>query len=499
MLPERKPTPRPISRGRLHVAAFGFVIVALIALALTPTLVLDRVSAASRERTTTLLPVYDRLWQLALTMERQSVAVRGFLLSGDPRYRVRLQEAQAAEAEAFRGLGPLVRRISPGLDDNFAALERLSARRYAHNALLMETSAGVEAHQAALPELELVRDSMFRHIAVIEREVVRVAAARARAEARWAARQQWLSLFLGALALPAVLLVGWFARRQHRLTEEVERALAESNRLRAESEERREALERVTESRARLMRGFSHDVKNPLGAADGYLQLLAGGIMGPLAEKQRRSVQRASRSITAALNLVEDLLDLARAERGHLEVDPAPTDICDVVREAAEEYEAQAEAKGLVIRVQLPEAPLPVTTDGKRVRQVLGNLISNAVKYTPGGMVTIRLDPPPDGDGAPSGHRVPIHVVDTGPGIPTEQRHLLFQEFVRLDPQAGPGAGVGLAISQRIAEVLGGEITVESEPGRGSTFTLWLPTAHRPSENPLTAPSGGDDSHPSAR
>lgn len=194
--------------------------------------------------------------------------------------------------------------------------------------------------------------------------------------------------------------------------------------------------------------------------------------MGPLTEEQSRALTRAGASIAAALDLVGDLLEIARVEAGHLELAPAPTDLRELVRDAADEYRAQAEGKGLSFEVRVPDSLPEVVTDGRRVRQVLGNLISNAVKYTRSGRVTVRVTPP---DGASAARRLAIAVEDTGPGIAPGQRPLLFQEFVRLDPATGTGAGVGLAISNRIAEALGGEITVESEVGQGSVFTLWLP------------------------
>jgi signal transduction histidine kinase len=117
-----------------------------------------------------------------------------------------------------------------------------------------------------------------------------------------------------------------------------------------------------------------------------------------------------------------------------------------------------------------------IESDATRVRQILGNLFSNAVKYTDEGEVRAFVELR-SGDGAhgKAGEWIAAAVVDTGPGIPAEKHRLLFQEFTRLDPGEKKGAGVGLAISQRIAHALGGEITAESEAGAGSTFTLWLP------------------------
>src|SRR6185503_18075276 len=145
-----------------------------------------------------------------------------------------------------------------------------------------------------------------------------------------------------------------------------------------------------------------------------------------------------------------------------------------LAQEIAEEYRAQGEAKGLDVGCQLPtDFPL-VWSDAARIRQILGNLLSNAIKYTPSGGIEIWLALSDDGAAGP-GHWAAIAVADTGPGIPEEKRRLVFEEFTRFEPEAAQGAGLGLAISERVAEALGGRITLESAPGEGSTFTLWLP------------------------
>jgi PAS domain S-box-containing protein len=274
-------------------------------------------------------------------------------------------------------------------------------------------------------------------------------------------------------------IVEWFGtatdiseRKRH--DEERERLLEREREARAEAERRREELERVTESRTRLMRGFTHDVKNPLGAADGYAQLLEDGSLGELSTKQVESVRRIRRSIHRSLHLIHELLELARAEAGQIELERVRTDVSELARETAEDFRAQAAAAGLRLEVRTVDA-LPAQTDPARVRQILSNLLSNAVKYTPQGSITVEADHLPHGRGPRDGDWIAISVTDTGPGIPGAKQELIFQEFTRLDPEAQHGAGVGLAISRRIARLMGGDITVASEIGRGSSFTLWLP------------------------
>jgi signal transduction histidine kinase len=261
-------------------------------------------------------------------------------------------------------------------------------------------------------------------------------------------------------------IVRWFGTNTD-ITEVIE--------ARAEAERRREELERVTESRTRLMRGFSHDVKNPLGAADGFAALLEEGIGGELADSQRQSVQRIRRSIQMSLRLIDDLLELARAESGQVDLHIQRVDAAELAREVAEDFRGQVDAAGLALQVCVPGS-LPAESDATRIRQIMSNLVSNAVKYTPAGTVTVaaaRQSRPQVG-----GEWIALTVSDTGPGIPADKRETIFQEFTRLDPSAPHGAGVGLAISRRLARILKGDVTVESGKEGGSIFTLWLPAIH---------------------
>ena len=221
------------------------------------------------------------------------------------------------------------------------------------------------------------------------------------------------------------------------------------------------------------MRGFSHDVKNPIGAADGYMQLLEDEILGPVTVKQRTGIERARRSLQAALNLISDLLEIAKTDQGHITITRVPTDVRTVAVEATDQFRAQAEAKGLALHIDTSVAVPIILSDPVRIRQILGNLISNAVKYTLTGDIAVRVGHVRD-SGARS--RISVSVTDTGVGIDEDQQRIIFQEFVRLDPTAAPGLGIGLAISSRIVDALGGSLTVKSKKREGSVFVLWLPS-----------------------
>lgn len=257
----------------------------------------------------------------------------------------------------------------------------------------------------------------------------------------------------------------------------------EKVRLLEEAHERRRVLERVVQSRSRLMRGFSHDVKNPIGAADGFAELLAMGLYGDLNEAQRASVERMRRSIRTALALIEDLHELARAETGMVKLAHEPVDLAELARGLGEEYQAAAAASGLTLSVKTDREEMVVETDRARVRQIAANLLSNAIKYTDSGSVEVRVVSggaapaalPGTAPGDPPDLWARIEIADTGVGIAPDKQEFIFEEFSRLGGDAHSGAGLGLAISKLLAQALDGRLTVRSEPGRGSTFTLWLP------------------------
>jgi signal transduction histidine kinase len=249
----------------------------------------------------------------------------------------------------------------------------------------------------------------------------------------------------------------------------------EKVRLLDEAIEGRRRLEQVIASRSRLMRGFSHDVKNPIGAADGYAELLSIGVYGELNERQQDSIARMRRCIRGALALIDDLHELARAETGHLALSAEAVDVGDLVRDLGEEYQARARSRGLALTVDAgSDLPL-IRTSKARVHQIVANLLSNAIKYTDHGSVSVRVTRAPVGSFNDGGDGMRIEVSDTGRGIPPDKLEFIFEEFGRVGGGNETGAGLGLAISRVLAQALGGQITVTSQPGNGSTFVLWLP------------------------
>ena len=459
----------------MGILSFGFVLLSLLALVVTPTL-MTRALDEMRAETTARLGVIGRLVpELRLVEADQTNALQSLRISSDtPTLNIYRQSRQREEV-----LLDSVTALAPGVSS--AAVE-LAGRLRVMSERLHEATDGraegtmtEEAYLADQPQRFALRDSVLAVNRALEREILEADASDQARGQRVVERQRIVSLVLGMVALLSALIVAGVARRQRRLGHELSESLAKEERLRAVAEQRRADLHAVSESRARLTRGFSHDVKNPLGAAEGFLALLEEGVRGELEPPQRQYVAKARRSIGSALNLIEDLLEIARAETGNVKVDWTLTDVSTVVLEAVDEYRAQAIEKGLELDVD-PGIRIPIIeSDPSRIRQVLGNLISNAVKYTPEGRVTVhaRVRPKPGVDGAPE--YVAIEVSDTGLGIPEHKRRLLFQEFTRFEPGAAKGTGIGLAISYRIVQALGGDITFEQGSQHGSVFVLWLP------------------------
>ena len=241
-------------------------------------------------------------------------------------------------------------------------------------------------------------------------------------------------------------------------------------------EEQAEALEQAMTERSRFFASMSHELRTPINAVIGYNQLLEEGTYGDLAPRQQHAVSRVSRSAQHLLELINDVLDISKIEAGKIEIIRQPTSIPLLVKDTLTSVQLQAEEKGLRLDAEMPPE-LTVHTDPARVRQILLNLLSNAVKFTDEGRVAVEVIPPTEADSPEaSGGTVAIRVSDTGRGIAPEDRGRVFEEFEQVGNSVSRGGtGLGLAISRKLAGLLGGELTLESEVGVGSTFTLRLP------------------------
>ena len=459
-------------RLTVHLPLF-LVVVALLFLALLPIFIQGRIAAALDKLSDVTDPASTAVSDIQVAFAREAADTRAFLLTGDERYAVSHHRAQAARRRAYAWLVDRAADMKPEVR---GALVEMGRDLRPADELVDALYSGTLTHDqymALLPVQHERLQAVTGATARLQMEIRRDAATR-REHIRAIHRLDALLSLAGVLlAFAAIMSVARLSAKNRSLAERERNAHAASERAYAEAERRRHEVARISASRQALVRGFSHDVKNPLGAADGYLFMLEQGLMGILTSRQRNAVERSRHSVKTAIQLIQDLLDLARSETGDIDLHLMSTDLCEIAVRTVDNYRAHAGSKGLVVTTDLPAASPALQSDPARVGQILGNLLSNAIKYTEAGGVTVRVGRRQDDAGC---EWSVVDVSDTGPGIAKESQRLVFDEFERLgaSPRTS-GAGIGLAISQRLAGLLGGRITIDSDLGCGSTFTLWLP------------------------
>ncbi|HMB08924.1 MAG TPA: PAS domain S-box protein [Isosphaeraceae bacterium] len=259
--------------------------------------------------------------------------------------------------------------------------------------------------------------------------------------------------------------------------------------LEAALQQQRELAEEASRHKTRLMSALSHDARTPLNAVVLAAQLLESHLEGSTDPEIVESLRTIRHSVRNVLDLLGDLLNLTRIDAGATPAEASRFDLGVVLAECFSSVEAMARPKGLGARLEPGElAGLVVETDRAKLKQILSNLLSNAVRYTERGHIGVR--------GERAADQVRVAVEDTGVGIDPRDQQRIFDEFARLDNPhrpMGEGTGLGLALCRRLANLLQGEITVQSEPGRGSTFTLALPATIVASDAPRDEPPDGTD------
>jgi signal transduction histidine kinase len=232
----------------------------------------------------------------------------------------------------------------------------------------------------------------------------------------------------------------------------------------------RRAMEEANRAKTDFLATMSHELRTPLNAMIGYSDLLLDGIPEAVSAPVAASVERIGISARHLLGLIEEILTYTRVEAGREHVERAPTDLKRLLDEAAAIAEPLAADKGVDFRVDSPPNAVVVTTDARKVRQILLNLVGNAVKFTEKGSVTIGL--------RASEGVATFRVADTGEGIAPEHMENIFEPFFQVETRHSrrvSGTGLGLSVSRRLARLLDGELVAESKPGEGSTFELRLP------------------------
>jgi signal transduction histidine kinase len=274
----------------------------------------------------------------------------------------------------------------------------------------------------------------------------------------------------GGVALFVVATIGTLAM----IVMLAAQALRAADRARTAALAREAAARRAAEGASRAKSDFlavmSHELRTPLNAIIGYEALLSDGITGPVTDAQRQQLARIRAGATHLVSLIDEILTLSRIEAGRERVHVESVDVAQAVDEAAALTAPQAREKGLAFVVRPPADPIVIRTDAAKLRQVLLNVLANAVKFTERGEVALTAER----DGA----WIAFRVRDTGIGIDAEHLERIFDPFWQVEQpttRRSTGTGLGLDVSRRLARLLGGDLTVESAVGEGSTFTLRLP------------------------
>jgi signal transduction histidine kinase len=340
-----------------------------------------------------------------------------------------------------------------------------------------------------------------------------------RVEVAHSERSRYVRFALWSLGILAVAFLTTGLRRERRQAEDIAKRSAQLEQLYREVRD-------ASRIKSEFLANVSHELRTPLNAIVGFVEMLRDGVYGELGPRQGQPVERIAASASHLRHLVDQVLDIAKMAAGRLEVHPEPIVLRPFVLNIVSELESLINEKGLTLSITVGATLPRVRTDPTHLRQIIVNLVGNAVKYTTAGGIMVRArlitavsaaaahgrasgrssaelselssskrhdSPRPEEDGslatiaalaarAPRPDRpwLALQVSDSGIGIAPEDQERIFEEFEQVN--AGPrgdsmrrGTGLGLSISRRLARLLGAELTVESELGRGSTFTLWLP------------------------
>ena len=456
--------------------------------------------------------VLEQLDRLLAQVTDAETGQRGYLITGSPRY-----------------LEPYEHSIGQ-VADTLDALRATTARDAQHRELILRLSPLVASRLAILKGTMDVRnregfeaarqtvmtdrgknamDTIRRLVGEIAADERRILADRSAAASRGARLTILIILFgdLAALALAGashvVAVRGLAERKRHELDVEAARRQAErqADELRVLAhalDDARQAAQDASRLKSEFLANVSHEIRTPMTAILGYTELLGD----PETPDDDRTeylgiIRRNGDHLVAVIN---DVLDLSKIEAGKLVVEPIPCSPFEVVAEVTSLMRWRAEEKGLAFELTY-RSPLPetITTDPTRVRQILINLIGNAIKFTAAGSVRVDVGFQP---GAPR-PRIVFAVLDTGIGLDAEEQARIFEAFTQADASTTRrfgGTGLGLAISKRLAEMLAGEVAVESTPGRGSTFSLAIdpgpldgvPMVEAPPAKAVTGPAGNE-------
>jgi signal transduction histidine kinase len=258
----------------------------------------------------------------------------------------------------------------------------------------------------------------------------------------------------------------------------------EQHKLATELSKTNASLVDADEAKSRFLANVSHELRTPMTSILGFTDALLAGVDGPLNEEQKESLRWVQHGGQDLLGLINEILDLSKIEAGKVTIEPEPFDLKELVESVVAQHRSLAAQKRIRLESTDLSTPTEVVLDRQRVRQILVNLLGNAVKYTDSGEVEVEVETAAAADGT-----VHISVRDTGPGIAAEYHEAIFEEFHQA-VGAGPGTGLGLTISRHLARLMGGDVSLESEIGQGSVFHVTLPIDCRPALTAATESNG---------
>jgi len=272
-------------------------------------------------------------------------------------------------------------------------------------------------------------------------------------------------------------------RARNEELEQIRGELEETNRgvvaLYAELDQKAESLRKATELKSRFLSNMSHEFRTPLNSIQSLARIVLDGSEGPLSDGQRKAIQLIRKSALDLADMVNDLLDLAKIEAGKIAVWPTGFEVGELLGSLRAVLRPLLQEGSGVHLVFDPPPPLPpLYTDEGKLTQIVRNFASNALKFTERGEVRVGVRAEEDG-------KATFYVKDTGIGIAKEDQEIIFEEFTQIEgaqQKKIKGTGLGLPLSRRLATLLGGEISVESEPGRGSTFSVTIPMRYSPAD-----------------
>ena len=302
-----------------------------------------------------------------------------------------------------------------------------------------------------------------------------------------------------AIMLPSPSQLAEMNERLSRTYEETERQVQDRTRelqdANVKLEEERRRADEASQAKSEFLANMSHEIRTPMNVVLGLAKILSEG--EPLSDRQKKYLETLDVSAKSLLALIDDLLDIARIESNTQSITYVPVNITDIARETVDILEVRAQEKGLRMQMVLEDPGLAAhwhRADPKRLRQILYNLCGNAIKFTKAGGITVALS---RDSSTPVREGIILRVSDTGIGIAPAEQGRIFEKFVQVDPSLNReygGTGLGLAITKMLIDQMGGAISLESELGKGSTFTVVLPLerAEKPASKAVAVDSAQD-------